>query len=55
MDINKLREDFLQFIPVTYMTGNFLAQVSSLKNIGIKLNYIRGQGYDGVTVLCKGN
>lgn len=42
-DTNRIREDFLQFVPVTDMSGKFLAQVllECLVNLGISLNYLR--------------
>ncbi|KAF0713891.1 zinc finger MYM-type protein 1-like, partial [Aphis craccivora] len=52
-DTNKIREDFLQFVPVTDMSGKSLAQVllECLGNLGINLNYLRGQGYDGASAM----
>lgn len=52
-DTNKIREDFLQFVPVTDMSGKGLAQVllECLGNLGINLNYLRGQGYDGASAM----
>ncbi|XP_008185846.1 zinc finger MYM-type protein 1-like [Acyrthosiphon pisum] len=50
---NKMREDFLKFVPVIDVTGNGLAEVliDSLKNIGLDLNFLRGQGYDGASAM----
>lgn len=44
-----VKEDFLQFQPVTSMTGKSLAKniIECLKSFGIDLNFLRGQGYDG--------
>lgn len=52
-DTKKLRVDFLQFIPVKEMIENCLVQVllNSHENIGINLNYLWGQGYDGVSTM----
>lgn len=49
-----MREDFLKFVPVVDVTGNGLAVVliDSLKNIGLDLNFLRGQGYDGASAIC---
>lgn len=46
---NRIREDSLQFEPVTDPAGRNLSQVilSSLQKYGIKTEYLRGQGYDG--------
>lgn len=47
----QIREDFLQFVPVYDLTGKSLAKtiLASLKNFGIKTEYLRGQGYDGAS------
>lgn len=52
-DTNMMREDFLKFVPVVDVTGNGLAEVliDSLKNIGLDLNFLRGQGYDGASAM----
>jgi len=44
-----IREDFLQFVPVTDVSGKGLASVivDSLVDFGRNLSYLRGQGYDG--------
>lgn len=44
-----LREDFLCFIPVVDTTGSSLAAtiLENLSKLGLDLNYLRGQGYDG--------
>jgi len=47
---NDLRSvDFLQFVPVTDVSGEGLASVivNSLTEFGLNLAYLRGQGYDG--------
>jgi len=43
-----LREDILKFVPVVDASGKGLAKVllDTLQNIGINLDYLRGQGYD---------
>lgn len=52
-DTIKIREDFLQFVPVTDMSRKGLAQASleCLGNLGVNLNYLRGQGYDGASAM----
>lgn len=44
-----VREEFLQFIPVTDMTGRGLtnAILSSLSTIGVSTEYLRAEAYDG--------
>ncbi|XP_026819121.1 52 kDa repressor of the inhibitor of the protein kinase-like [Rhopalosiphum maidis] len=48
-----LKEDFLQFVPVNSTTGQNLATVilATLKNLGIKCDYLLGQGYDGAAAM----
>ncbi|XP_025420070.1 zinc finger MYM-type protein 1-like [Sipha flava] len=48
-----LKEDFLQFVPVNSTTGQNLATVIlvTLKNLGIKCDYLLGQGYDGAAAM----
>jgi len=48
-----LRQDFLQFEPVTKATGEALPEVilNSLKKYGINTEYLRGQGYDGASAM----
>lgn len=50
---NNIREDFLIFVPVHDVSGPGLA--SSLKdtliNLGLELNNMRGQGYDGAAAM----
>lgn len=50
---NKIREDFLQFVVVSDVTGKNLANVllSSLEKFGVKVQYLRGQGYDGASAM----
>lgn len=49
VDILKIREDFLQFVPVHNTTGSELAKtiISTLRALGLNLQQMRGQGYDG--------
>lgn len=49
MEKIEIREEFLQFVPVTDLTGRGLADtiLKSLHDIGIATEYIRAQGYDG--------
>lgn len=48
-----LREDFLKFVPVVDVSGKSLAKVllDTLKSIGINLDFLRGQGYDGASAM----
>lgn len=48
-----MREDFLKFIPVHDVTGKGLTTnlKDNLKEIGLELKYLRGQGYDGAATL----
>ena len=50
---SSIREDFLQFIPVTDVSGEGLATVivDSLTQLGVNLEYMRGQGYDGASAM----
>lgn len=52
-DLSKIREDFLIFVPVTDVTRNGLATVilNTLTSLGLNLNYLRGQGYDGAAAM----
>lgn len=45
---NRIKKDFFQFVSITDISRKGLVQVlhESLKNLGINLNYLRGQGYD---------
>lgn len=44
-----IREACLQFVPVTYVSGNWLSSVivDSLTEFGVNLAFLRGQKYDG--------
>lgn len=48
-----LREDFLTFVPVHDVTGLGLATVllNALKELGLDLDKLRGQGYDGAATM----
>lgn len=50
---SKIREDFLQFVPLYDVTGKGLAKVilDSLSSFGINVGYLRGQGYDGAAAM----
>lgn len=50
---NSIREEFLQFIPVAGTTGINLADaiLKALVDMGITLEYLRGQGYDGAAAM----
>jgi len=50
---SSIREDFLQFILVTDVFRKGLAKVIvySLMQLGVNLNYMRGQGYDGASTM----
>lgn len=45
----KIREDFLQFVPVFDVTGKGLAEsiIENLVKFGLDVSFLRGQGYDG--------
>jgi hypothetical protein len=49
----KIREDFLQFVPIFDVTGKGLAKVilDSLRSFGINTSHLRGQGYDGAAAM----
>ena len=48
-----VRENFLVFIPVQDVTGEGLANtlLETLKNLGLNLEKVRGQGYDGAATM----
>jgi hypothetical protein len=48
-----VREEFLNFVPVTDMRGQALAETITgyLKKVGINLEKMRGQGYDGASAM----
>jgi hypothetical protein len=48
-----LREDFLGFVPVSYLTGQGLATtiLETLKDDGLDLSKLVRQGYDGAAVM----
>jgi hypothetical protein len=52
-ELFKIREDFLAFVPVYDVTGQGLANtlMSSLTSLGLDLNNLRGQGYDGASAM----
>lgn len=52
-DIHEIREDFLKFVPVHDVTGKGLATSikNELQSLGLDLNYMRGQGYDGAAAM----
>ncbi|XP_059146539.1 zinc finger MYM-type protein 1-like, partial [Physella acuta] len=52
-DIKKIREDFLQCVGVTDLTGKGLANVlmDTLANLHIDGNFMIGQGYDGAAAM----
>ena len=47
----KLSEDFVEFVELSSKTGVGIADVSKikLKEIGLSIEYLRGQGYDGAS------
>lgn len=49
----KIREDFLQFIEVHDMSGKGLSDVilKSMSDLGLNLQYLTGQGYDGAAAM----
>lgn len=52
-DSFKIREDFLMFVPVHEVTGSALAKtvLETLSSLGLDLNKLRGQGYDGASAM----
>lgn len=52
-DTLTLREDFLKFVPVDDVTGKGLSEaiINNCNELGIDLNYLRGQGYDGARTM----
>lgn len=48
---NAVHEEFLCFVPVESTTGEALAQciLTKLAQLGLDVNYLRGQGYDGAS------
>ena len=48
-----IEESFLQFIPITDLSGKNLAStiLNNLSDIGIDVSKMRGQGYDGATAM----
>lgn len=48
-----LREDFFTFVPVHDVTGHGMATVllNTLKELGLDLDNLRGQGYDEATTM----
>lgn len=48
-----MREDFIKFVPVHDVTGKGLATtlMDNLKEIGLELKYLLGQGYDGAAAM----
>lgn len=53
LDNNDIREDFLTFVPVQNVTGSGLAKTlkETLVSLGLDLNKMRGQGYDGAAAM----
>lgn len=53
LEQKKIREDFLQFVEVTDVSGKALAQtiLQNLEIMGLELNYLIGQGYDGAAAM----
>ena len=52
MDAHKeIREEFIQFSTLSHVTGEAIAArvCSDLTNLGLELENIRGQGYDGAS------
>ncbi|KAF0722911.1 zinc finger MYM-type protein 1-like [Aphis craccivora] len=50
---DEIQEDFLNFVPLHNISGENLANtlLDSLKNVGIDLQYLRGQCYDGAAAM----
>lgn len=53
MDILKLREDFLSFVPVNDVTSKGFAKtlLENLKLLGLDLTNMWGRGYDGAVLM----
>lgn len=53
VDTYNIREDFLQFVPVTDVTGKGLANVvmQTMRNLEIDSKFMIGQGYDGASAM----
>jgi len=53
LEQKKVREDFLQFVEVTDVSGKALAQTiqQNLEIMGLELNYLIGQGYNGAAAM----
>jgi len=47
----KVHEEFLCFVPVSSTTGKDLAStiITQLSQLGLNLEHVRGQGYDGAS------
>ena len=54
---NDVREDFIAFIHLPRITGEVIAEtiVSTLQGLGLKIENIRGQGYDGASNMSSDN
>ena len=46
---NDVKEDFIAFIHLRRITGEVIAEtiVSTLQGLGLEIENVRGQGYDG--------
>jgi hypothetical protein len=55
LEQKKIREDFLQFVEVTNVRGKALEQtiLQNLEIMGLELNYLIGQGYDGAAAMSR--
>lgn len=53
LELYVVREDFLAFVPVCDVTGAGLAKTikDQLQNLGLDLQNLRGQGYDGAAAM----
>ena len=54
---NDVREDFIAFIHLPRITGEVIAEtiVSTLQGVGLKIENVRGQGYDGAANMSSDN
>ncbi|XP_057671973.1 52 kDa repressor of the inhibitor of the protein kinase-like [Diorhabda carinulata] len=52
-ETEKIREDFIQFVPIKDATGRGLAKdiLNTLSKLGVDMTYMRGQGYDGASAM----
>lgn len=54
---DNIREEFLKFVPLSHITGVYLAKtiLQTIEKIGLDPSNIRGQGYDGAANMSSQN